>query len=324
MPLAQSKVCHNVFLIFSGADVNKCLLSALFILAFTAAGLSGKALSAQTLQVPVDTYKVHCSYPNGQPVMWFADPSLNDVGYTTQKGIYYNPTVLSSMSDHLHLFWLGHECGHAHLQTTNEDSADCFSAQTGVAQHWFDASDAAELGKEMQNNPGDNSHRPGPQRVAHVIQCMGVASASASGEPPGGGSASTSNGIGPSLPSRRDPTGINHDVDSLCDSLSQMMTASDDGFESIRGDDRTHASSFSTLKLPLALSCHISKLAHTDYTCEFSPAFYDPLVHRTKACFPNAIESDGAEVTSFTIGAHTFSVYKDKEQTILRMNPPKQ
>jgi len=116
----------------------------------------------------------------GLPVIWVASHYLNDVGMTIPAGqwtlIRYNPAALNLMSDRIKLFWLGHECGHAYLRTSDETRADCWSATTGVRQGWFDEDDADDLTVEMQNNPGDLTHPPGPARVANVRQCIARAS----------------------------------------------------------------------------------------------------------------------------------------------------
>lgn len=112
----------------------------------------------------------------GQPVIWVASHQLHDVGMTIPAGqwtvIRYNPDVLDSMPDSIKLFWLGHECGHAYLRTSDEPRADCWSARTGVQQGWFGASDVAELLREMKGNPGDATHPPGPARVANISNCI--------------------------------------------------------------------------------------------------------------------------------------------------------
>jgi hypothetical protein len=109
-------------------------------------------------------------------VIWEASHFLGDIGVTIPAGrwtlVQYNPWVLNSMSDPLKLFWLGHECGHAYLRTADESRADCWSATTGVQQGWFDESDAEDLGRLMQTNPGDRTHPPGPTRVENVRRCM--------------------------------------------------------------------------------------------------------------------------------------------------------
>jgi hypothetical protein len=135
----------------------------------------GLASAQVPTSLQVGSKTVTCT-SGGLPVTWVANKFLGDVGFTSTAPPYtiiqYNPTVLFTMSDHVQLFWLGHECGHAFQQTTDEMAADCWSAKTGVNQGWFGLSDFAELEQDMQNNFGDSTHPPGPVRTAHVRQCM--------------------------------------------------------------------------------------------------------------------------------------------------------
>ncbi len=120
----------------------------------------------------ISGHPITCDYPNGTAVQWIADFQLRDVGNTGPFGIRFNPNVLAQMPDRIKLFWLGHECGHAHLPTSIEEDADCYSARTGVQQGWFDESDFAALEASFQTNPGDQTHPPGPVRSAHIRDCM--------------------------------------------------------------------------------------------------------------------------------------------------------
>jgi hypothetical protein len=145
---------------------------------FIATGVSARAQMTPnhtvTWLIKIAGETVTCT-SNGSRVAWEASYELNDVGdtrYGNPVVIRYNPAVLDPMPNSLKLFWLGHECGHAFLRTADESKADCWSAQTGVRQHWFGPEDADELEREMQNNPGDFSHPPGPERAAHVKQCV--------------------------------------------------------------------------------------------------------------------------------------------------------
>jgi hypothetical protein len=151
--------------------------------------LTARAMRAQTRGDAPEGYQsaylviggqsVSCSSA-GRPVIWVASHFLNDVGMTIPAGqwtvVRYNPNALNRMPDRIKLFWLGHECGHAYLRTSDETRADCWSATTGVRQGWFDEDDADELAIEMQNNPGDLTHPPGPARVSNVRKCIAQAS----------------------------------------------------------------------------------------------------------------------------------------------------
>jgi hypothetical protein len=131
----------------------------------------------QSTSLSVGGKTVTCT-SGGQPVVWVANYQLQDVGHTGPGSfalIQYNPTVLLMLSDHVQLFWLGHECGHASQRTGDEMAADCWSASTGVRQGWFDPSDFAELEQDMQDNFGDSTHPPGHIRTDHIRQCMSQA-----------------------------------------------------------------------------------------------------------------------------------------------------
>jgi len=256
---------------------------------------SSHSLWAQQYRITVSGIPVTCSYPNGTPVAFFSDPNLQDVGNTTQRGITLNPNVLATMSAHVKLFWVGHECGHAHLQTSVESDADCWSAKTGVSQGWFDASDADELARDMAHNPGDNSHPPGPARVANVRSCMQQASGldstrSREDSRPGAGDGPIYRTRGPdrgSLPVPKDPTHKNKDTSSMCSKLEEVVNDAPD-FTAITGDSRTPHSTFTTTKLPLANECFVSGSNKRAYKCTFKKNYLDTLVSKAAACFPDA------------------------------------
>lgn len=270
-------------------------------------------LHGQDTRLNVGGNTVYCTYPNGQPVRWYSSPTLNDVGYTMPQGILFNPNVLQKESIHLHLFWLGHECGHAHLQTEDESEADCWSAKTGVEQGWFDASDATTLAREMAKNPGDRSHPPGAARARHVKDCMQKASSDDSGDdeerqtrtgssgqplPPG-----MVRGFPPqrSPPLAKDPTPKNHDANTLCASLNKMVAASAKAFVEIQGDTRTPHSAFTTLQLPKAKECFIQTTSKPSYVCNFPKSFFKTLVDGTTACFPDTRSPYGTSITTFRL-----------------------
>ena len=282
-------------------------------------------LFAQSKQISVGGNTVYCTYPNGQSVLWYSSPTLNDVGYTTPQGIYFNPIVLGPMSVALQLFWLGHECGHAHLQTSDESKADCWSAKTGVAQGWFDADDAIELAKEMQNNPGDNSHPPGPVRARNIAACMGQSSSdSSSGSVSDRGTPDRARGLvyhGPiySPPVPKDPTKRNRDPKTMCKSLNDLVASATRAFDNIEGGDRTPHSAFTTLQLPVAKECFIEKTSHPVYKCNFQKDYYDTVVSQVSACFPSARKSGDKELTTFHLTsplAGYFTISRDEDTSV--------
>ena len=167
----------------------------------------------------------------------------------------------------------------------------------------------------MASNPGDGTHPPGPDRVANVRECMGETNYVSQGA--GGG------GHVKSEPVLRDPTPPNFDSKTLCPSLEKMVDASSGNFDDISGRHRTPHSVFTTMKLPLAIHCHISNGVAPSYTCSFARNFYRTLVDKTTACFPQAGVNPGDDMTTFTIdpnGAKSrFTIYKVEDQTTLMM-----
>jgi hypothetical protein len=147
---------------------------------------------------------------SGRRVVWIADYELNDVGMTAETfaSIRYNPTTVMGMPDRVRLFWLGHECGHAFNHTKVEEDADCWSAQTGVKQQWFDANDFDYLAEQLKNNPGDSTHPPGAMRLANIKKCMEAASPQ-----------------------------VTHGMD-FCAGLKQATSSVNENFSSIKGSQR--------------------------------------------------------------------------------------
>src|SRR4051794_25295310 len=111
-----------------------------------------------------------------RPGTWFADYKLRDFGNTNASFlvISYNP-IIFSLPSHVALFWMGHECGHAFNRTAIENVADCWSAKTGVQEGWFNLLDYDELARELINNPGDNTHPVGAERLKNIKACMQAA-----------------------------------------------------------------------------------------------------------------------------------------------------
>jgi len=154
------------------------------LLVFLELGVASSAQAQRTLTLQIGRRTVSCT-SGGRPVWWVANPGLNDVGFTRASSlnfagtadleIEYNPRTLFSMQPDLALFWLGHECGHAYNRTSDESTADCWSAKMGVKQNWFNASDFAQLVEDMKNNPGDATHPPGDERTALIKTCMAQA-----------------------------------------------------------------------------------------------------------------------------------------------------
>lgn len=133
---------------------------------------------AQSFAVPYNGQTVSCSTPAGVQVLFIPNPSLADVGMAYPAGsispfpvIVYNPLVLQQLPTSLGLFWLAHECGHQ-KGYANETQADCWAVKTGMAQGWFTIETLYQAALMLQNNSGDWTHLPGPQRVQSMALCM--------------------------------------------------------------------------------------------------------------------------------------------------------
>lgn len=68
------------------------------------------------------------------------------------------------------IFIYAHECGHAALQTSNEDRADCFAAQLAALQGWLTQAELIALQTTFAPF-GDWSHKPAQIRWDRVVQC---------------------------------------------------------------------------------------------------------------------------------------------------------
>ncbi len=129
------------------------------------------ATPAQAQVFPPGTFRV-----DGVPVVcgwntFILNPQLGDVGMNNGQGqIFLNPMVLAPMPTPVKLFWVGHECGHSAVGA-DEAAADCWSIKTGKNQGWFPPQAFQVLMMELQNNPGDFSHAPGPVRFQNMVAC---------------------------------------------------------------------------------------------------------------------------------------------------------
>jgi len=114
----------------------------------------------------VDGFPVVCG-----PETFVVTSQIPDVGINDGRGvIYLNPVFLQRMSTPVKLFWVAHECGHFFVGSS-EAGADCWAIRTGRNQGWFPPQAFQELMYWMQNNPGDFTHAPGPERIRLMWQC---------------------------------------------------------------------------------------------------------------------------------------------------------
>lgn len=130
--------------------------------------VAGSASAQQVL--PPGSFSI-----NGTPVACgqlptILAPPFNDVAFNNGSAIILNERLFFSLPVVAQFFWYAHECGHAFVGT-NEDAADCWAVRTGRDQGWFPVEAFRVLVEILMNNPGDATHRPGPQRVENMWAC---------------------------------------------------------------------------------------------------------------------------------------------------------
>jgi hypothetical protein len=95
---------------------------------------------------------------------------IPDIAYSTPGMIHLNPAIFR-LPRTLQLFWYAHECAHQ-LHGTSEGQADCWAVRSGRDEGWFREEDLALIEWALEGNPGDESHDPGPQRIALIARCF--------------------------------------------------------------------------------------------------------------------------------------------------------
>jgi hypothetical protein len=116
-------------------------------------------------QFRIDGYQVNCGN-----VPTIVTTNIPDVAMNNGSAILINPIVIGGLPTVLKLFWYAHECAHSVLGP-DEASADCWAIRTGRDQGWFPPQAFGLLMQMFQNNPGDNTHAPGPIRVQRMSWC---------------------------------------------------------------------------------------------------------------------------------------------------------
>lgn len=139
------------------------------LIAAAATLFAAQPVAAQAVYPPgtfsVDGYPVVC-----WNVSFVVDPNLPDVGMARPGYIILNPNYFTALPTALKLFWVGHECGH-HAVGSSETAADCWAVRTGRDQGWFPPDAFWPMIEMFRNNPGDMAHPPGPARVRDMIEC---------------------------------------------------------------------------------------------------------------------------------------------------------
>jgi hypothetical protein len=109
----------------------------------------------------------------GMPVQCMGIPTvvtpIPDIAMARPGVIMLNPQIFNLPAP-LQLFIYAHECAH-HIVGANESASDCWAAQMGRQQGWFRREDLVQIRQMFGGSPGDWTHAPGPQRVAHIVAC---------------------------------------------------------------------------------------------------------------------------------------------------------
>ncbi|MBC8049257.1 MAG: hypothetical protein H7X92_03790 [Chitinophagales bacterium] len=82
-----------------------------------------------------------------------------------------NPDRFAKLTPILQLYAYTHECGHQFVGR-DEESADCFAIDSGVAKGWLDANGLEEICAFISRSPGDLRHPPGIRRCAVMRACF--------------------------------------------------------------------------------------------------------------------------------------------------------
>lgn len=106
---------------------------------------------------------------------------LGDIGRATPATPFQPATIwldanFFTLPLPVQFFVYGHECAH-HMPSigSNENLADCWSAQLGTSQGWFTIVSMQFLTQQFAWNPGDWTHAPGPIRLQNIFACFSAA-----------------------------------------------------------------------------------------------------------------------------------------------------
>ncbi|AKE51136.1 hypothetical protein [Kangiella geojedonensis] len=123
-----------------------------------------------------------CKAFNGQPVPYYANPNLSNVGvaHMTRNGqriIQINPNVVGPLPEYVRQFWYAHECAHhaLHPAQNSEVAADCYAIKNlrniGVIRF---RNQVSGLLNYISTLPGSvqTGHLPGPARANNLYACF--------------------------------------------------------------------------------------------------------------------------------------------------------
>ncbi|MES3154301.1 hypothetical protein [Sphingomonas faeni] len=102
------------------------------------------------------------------PVDTMIEP-IEDIAAAYRGRIVLHPRVLD-LPRAQQLFWYTHECAHQ-IFGPGEAAADCWAVQQGRINGWLSDADLKKLGETMRLFPGDATHAPGTERIAHMRTC---------------------------------------------------------------------------------------------------------------------------------------------------------
>ena len=123
---------------------------------------------------------VYCNNYQNQPVAFFSDRTLNNIGVASTYGsspyIVMNPNITNQFSDLVTVWWVAHECAHHALppRMNNEQNADCYAIRALRAYGLVNnISQLQMFAVELKNLQGSavTGHLPDPARANHIAQC---------------------------------------------------------------------------------------------------------------------------------------------------------
>ncbi len=98
-------------------------------------------------------------------------PKFEDYAAAFPGYLIVNPDRFAKLTPILQLYAYTHECGHQFVGR-DEEAADCYAIDTGLADGWLDAAGLEEICAFISRSPGDQYHPPGVRRCAVMRTCF--------------------------------------------------------------------------------------------------------------------------------------------------------
>ncbi len=98
-------------------------------------------------------------------------PKFGDYAAAFAGFLIVNPDRFARLTPVLQLYAFTHECGHQYVGR-DEESADCYAIDRGLADGWLDAKGLDEICAFISRSPGDLHHPPGVRRCAVMRTCF--------------------------------------------------------------------------------------------------------------------------------------------------------